>query len=399
MSDDQNILRYIPPRRLKMIAIVILCVALAVVTLGLINRGRASQNITQWTDAQAIPTVAVITLSNANPNNSLTLPGNVQAFYTAPVYARVTGYLKTWYTDIGATVKAGQTLADIAAPDLDQQVVAAKGNLAIAIANQKLAAITDQRYEALFAQNAIAAEVRDQAVGALNADIAATEAARGNLGQLLAEEKFKQIAAPFDGIVTSRSTDVGALITVGTPSDVPLFTVSDERKLRIYVSVPQNDSALVQPGMKANFTVPQYPGRTFTAALATTAQSVNITSGTLLAEFQVDNPDLALKPGDYVQINLAIPSHSNTLLVPASALMFRDGGMSVAAVGPGSRIAMKRIAIARDLGSYVEVASGLSRTDRIVDNPPDSLKQGNLVRIAGSGSIQSNAQSARRANL
>lgn len=383
MPDDSNILQYIPPRQLKMAAIVILCVAVAVVTLGLINRVRASQNITQWTDARAIPTVAVITLSNANPNNSLTLPGNVQALNTAPVYARVTGYLKAWYTDIGATVRAGQTLADIITPDLDQQVVAARGNLAIAIANQKLAAITDQRYEALFAQNAIAAEMRDQATGALEADIAATEAARGNLGQLVAEEKFKQIVAPFDGIVTSRSTDVGALITVGTPSDVPLFTVSDETRLRIHVNVPQNESALVQPGMKANFTVPQYPGRTFTAVLATTAQSVNTASGTLLAEFQVDNPDFALKPGDYVQINLAMPSHSNTLLVPASALMFRDGGMSVAAVGPGSRIVIKPIAIARDLGSYVEVTSGLSRKDRVVDNPPDSLRQGSLVRIAG----------------
>ena len=395
MPDDSSILRYIPPRRLKVAAIVILCAAAAIVTLGLINRVRANQNVTQWTDAQAIPTVAVITLSDASRNNALTLPGSVQAFYTAPVYARVTGYLQKWYTDIGAKVKAGQTLADIATPDLDQQVVASKGNLAVAIANQKLAAITDQRYEALFAQNAIAAETRDQALGALNADIAATEAARGNLGQLVAEEKFKQIVAPFDGIVTSRSTDVGALITVGTPSDVPLFTVSDESRLRIYVSVPQNYSALVQPGMTANFSVPQYPGRTFTATLATTAESVNTASGTLLAEFHVDNPDFALKPGDYVQINLAIPSRGNTFLVPASALMFRDGGMSVAAVGPGNHIVMKPIAIARDLGSSVEVTSGLSRKDRIVNNPPDSLRQGNLVRIAGSNSVQSRAQSTK----
>jgi RND family efflux transporter MFP subunit len=395
MSNDPNILRYIPPRQLKVAALVILCVAAVIVTLGLINRVRASQNITRWTDAQAIPTVAVITLSNANPNNSLTLPGNVQAFNAAPVYARVTGYLKAWYTDIGATVKAGQTLADIVTPDLDQQVVAARGNLAVAAANQKLAAITDARYEALFAQGAISAEMKDQAVGALDADIAAAEAARGNLGQLVAEEKFKQIVAPFDGIVTSRSTDVGALITVGTPSDVPLFTVSDESRLRIYVSVPQNDSALVRPGITANFTVPQYPGRMFTATLATTAQSVNVTNGTLLAEFQIDNHDLALKPGDYVQINLAIPSGANTLLVPASALMFHDGGMSVATVGPNSRIVMKPVAIARDLGSYVEVASGVSRTDRVVNNPPDSIRQGNLVRVAGNGFTRGKVQNAK----
>jgi RND family efflux transporter MFP subunit len=312
----------------------------------------------------------------------LVLPGNVQAFYTAPVYARVTGYLKAWYTDIGASVKAGQTLADIETPDLDQQVVAAKGNLGVAVANQNLAAITAKRYVALFAQNAIAAMARDQAIGAVDADIAATNAARGNLGQLVAEENFKKIAAPFDGVVTSRSTDVGALITVGTPGDVPLFTVSDLSKLRIYVSVPQNDSALVQPGMTAKFTVPQYPGRTFTAALATTADSVNTTSGTLLAEFHVDNADFALKPGDYAQINFVIPSRANTLLVPASALMFRDNGMSVATVGPDGRIALKSITVGRDLGSSVEVSAGLLRSDRIVNNPPDFVGQGTLVHIA-----------------
>jgi len=395
MSDDSSILRYIPPRRLKIVAIVILCVAAVVVALGVINRVRANQDVALWTDAQAVPTVAVIALSNPDRNSTLTLPGNVQAFYAAPVFARVTGYLQKWYTDIGAKVRAGQVLADISTPDLDQQVVAARGNLAVAVANQKLAAITYARFQALYVQNAIAAETRDQALGALNADIAATDAARGNLGQLIAEEKFKQIVAPFDGIVTSRSTDVGALITVGTPTDVPLFTVSDESRLRIYVNVPQNYSALVQPDMKATFSVPQYPNRTFTATLATTGESVNTTSGTLQAEFHIDNPDGALKPGDYVQMNLAVPSRESTLLVPSSALIFRDGGMSVATVGPDSHIVMKPVVIARDLGNQVEVSSGLSRKDRVVDNPPDSLSQGTLVRVTASNSIQPNANRAK----
>ena len=394
MPDHANTLKYSPPRWLKATGVILLCVAVAAVALGLISRARASQNLTQWTNTQAVATVNVIGPSDAGRNSTLVLPGNVQAFYSAPVYARVTGYLKTWYTDIGANVKAGQTLADIETPDLDQQVVAAKGSLGVAIANQDLAAITAKRYEALFAQNAIAALVRDQAVGALDADIAATKAARGNLGQLEAEAAFKKIVAPFDGIVTSRSTDVGALITVGTPSDVPLFTVSDISKLRIYVSIPQNDSSLVQPGMTAKFTVPQYPGRTFTATLATTAESVNTTSNTLLAEFHIDNSDLALKPGDYAQINFVIPSRTNTLLVPASALMFRDGGMTVATVGPDGRIAMKRIIIGSDLGSSVEVLTGLSRQDRVVNNPPDSLAQGALVHIAGGNLVQSRGQVA-----
>jgi len=384
MPDNENVLHYIPPRRLKTIALAVLCLAAAIVALGLTSRVRANQNLAKWTDGQAIPTVSVISLSGAGSASTLVLPGNVQAFYTAPVYARVTGYLKAWYTDIGASVKAGQTLAQIDTPDLDQQLVAAKGNLGVAVANQNLAQITADRYVALFAQNAVAAMVRDQAVGALNADIAATNAARGNLGQLAAEEAFKKIAAPFAGIVTSRSTDVGALITVGAPTDVPLFTIADVSKLCIYVSIPQNDSALVQPGMTAKFTVPQYPGRTFVATLATTADSVNSANGTLLAEFHIDNPDFALKPGDYAQISFVIPSHTNTLLVPASALVFRDGGMSVATVGPDNRIAMKSITIGRDLGSSVEVSAGLSREDRVVNNPPDFIGQGTLVHIAGS---------------
>jgi RND family efflux transporter MFP subunit len=396
MPDQENVLRYKPPQRLKTIGIVVLCIATAVVALGLISRVRANQNLAQWTDAQSIPTVSVVSVSDASRNNALVLPGNVQAFYTAPVYARVTGYLRRWYTDIGAVVKSGQTLADVDTPDLDQQVVAAQGSVAVAIANQKLADVTAKRYEALFAENALSAEAKDQAVGALDADIAATEAARGNLGQLMAEQAFKKIVAPFDGTVTSRSTDVGALIVVGTPTDVPLFTVSDEHRLRIYVSVPQNYSALVQPGMTATFTVPQYPGQTFTATLAATSDAVNIQNGTLLCQFQIDNPYRSLKPGDYAQVRFEVPSRADTFVVPASALVFRDGGISVATVGPDSRIVMKRITIGRDLGNSVEISTGLSRRDRVVNNPPDSLQQGNLVRIAGRPAIQRAPQVATK---
>lgn len=375
-------LDHVPPRRLRTIAIAAACVAAAVVAVGVGSRVLASQHLAARTDSEAIPTVAVITLSNAGHGNALVLPGDVEAFYTAPVYARVTGYLRAWYTDIGAVVKSGQTLADIDTPDLDQQVVAARGSLAVAVANQNLAAITAKRYKMLFAENAISAEARDQAVATLQADIAATEAARGNLGQLVAEQAFKKIVAPFDGVVTTRATDVGALIVVGTPAATPLFTVADEHRLRIYMRVPQNSSALVRPGMTATFTVPQYPGRTFTAALATTSEAVNVQNGALLAEFQIDNADHALKPGDYAQMHLDVPTQPNALILPASALMFRDGGMSVAAVGPGNRAIIKRVTIGRDMGTTVEVAAGLARTDRIIDNPPDSLKQGDPVHIA-----------------
>ena len=396
MPDHAAFLKYSPLRWLMAIGLIALCVAVAAVALGLAGRARASQNLAQWTDGRAITTVNVIGLANAGGNNALTLPGDVEAFDSAPVHSRVTGYLKKWYTDIGTAVKAGQVLAEVATPDLDQQVIASRGNLAIAVANQKLAAITAKRYEALFAQNAIAAETKDQAVGTLDADIAATEAARGNLGQLVAEESFKQIVAPFDGIVTSRSTDIGALITVGTSTDVPLFTVSDEHRLRIYVRVPQNYSSLVKPGMTATFTVPQFPDRVFAATLATTADAVDTLSGTLLCQFQIDNSDYALKPGDYAQVHFDVPSHASALVVPASALVFRDGGMSVATVGPDGRIAMKRITIGRDLGTSVEVSTGLSRNERVVNNPPDFLEQGTLVRVAGSDAIRSRTKAAAK---
>jgi RND family efflux transporter MFP subunit len=396
MPDQANILRYTPPRRLKAIGIIVLCIAATVVALGVISRVRANQNLAHWTDSQAIPTVNVVELSDAGRTSALVLPGDVEAFDSAPVHSRVTGYLKKWYTDIGTVVKSGQTLAEIDIPDLDQQLDQAKANLNLAIANENLAAITAKRYRALLAENAIAPEATDEKVGAWQADIAATAAARAAVGQLEAEESFKTITAPFDGVVTSRSTDIGALITVGTPTDVPLFTVSDEHRLRIYVHVPQNYSSLVKPGMTATFVVPQYPGRVFTATLATTADAVDALSGTLLSQFQIDNADHALKPGDYAQVHFDVPSRANTLVVPASALIFRNGGMSVATVGPDSRIVMKRITIGRDLGNSVEVSTGLSRDDRVVNNPPDSLEQGNVVHVLGGSTAQARIQVAAK---
>jgi RND family efflux transporter MFP subunit len=396
MPDQAQILHYTPPKRLKAIGTVALCIAAVIVALGLLDRVRANQNLAHWTDRQAIPTVSVISLSDAGRSNALVLPGDVQAFDRAPVYSRVTGYLAKWYTDIGTVVKSGQKMAEIDIPDLDQQLAQAKANLNLAIANENLAAITAKRWRALLAENAIAPQATDEKVGAWQADIAATAAARAAVAQLDADESFKTITAPFDGVVTSRSTDIGALITVGVPTEVPLFTVSDEHSLRIYVHVPQNYSSLVRPGMTATFTVPQYPGRVFTATLATTADAVDALSGTLLCQFQIDNADHALKPGDYAQVQFDVPSRANSLLVPASALIFRDGGMSVATVGQDSRIIMKRITIGRDLGNSVEVSTGLSRDDRVVNNPPDSLEQGNLVRIAGNQAIQKRLRVAAR---
>ena len=422
MADHQELLEHTPPRKLKTILIVLACAAVVLAGTGILARLIARQAIARTTDKAAIPIVTVLPLANPASAGALVLPGDIEAFYSAPVYARVTGYLKDWHTDIGTVVKKGQVLADIDAPDLDQQLQQAKGNFGTAVANENLAAITAKRYLALKAENAVSLQLVDQQVATWNADKAATAAAAAIVKQYEAEESFKQLVAPFDGVVTSRSTDIGALITSGTSTStstststgtptgnsistsmgssagtttgasVPLFTVSDEHRMRVYVRVPQNSLAQVQPGMAATFSVPQFPGRTFSATLAATAQAVDSTSGTLLVEFQVDNSDGSLKPGEYAQVRLIVPNRPGTMVLPSSALSFRDGGMSVATVNWSNRIVIKRITIGRDLGSTVEISSGLARADRVIDNPPDSIRSGDLVRI-GAGNASANGRS------
>lgn len=422
MPDQQELLEHTPPRKLKTILIVLACTAVVVAGAGILARLIARQAIARTTDKAAIPIVTVLPLANATSARALVLPGDIEAFYSAPVYARVTGYLKHWYTDIGTVVKKGQVLADIDVPDLDQQLQQAKGNLGTALANENLAEITAKRYLVLKSENAVSLQLVDQEVATWQANKAATASARAIVKQYEADESFKQLVAPFDGVVTSRSTDIGALITSGTSTStstststgtptgtsistsmgssagtsagtgVPLFTVSDEHRMRIYVRVPQNSAAQVQPGMAATFTVPQFPGRTFSTTLAATAQAVDATSGTLLVEFQVDNSDGSLKPGEYAQVQFIVPNRPGTMVLPSSALSFRDGGMSVATVNWRNRIVIKRITIGRDLGSTVEVSTGLTRADRVIDNPPDSIRTGDLVRV-GAGITPANGRS------
>ena len=382
MPDAGNPLRYTPPRRLKLAGIVAACVAILAVAIGLIGRGFADQNVAAWTDAQALPTVKVINLAADTGHGALVLPGDIEAFNSAPIYARVSGYLKQWYVDIGTKVKAGQLLATIDVPDQDQQLAQAKADLGTAIANEKLSAITAKRWNALLKENAVAPQDVDEKNGDLAAKIAATASARANVDRLQDLETFKSITAPFDGVVTSRSTDIGALIVVGAPGQTPLFTVADESRLRIYVRVPQNYAWEIKQNMTATFDVPERPGEIYTAVVAATADAVDATTGTLLVQLQIDNADHKLKPGDYAQVHFTLPATAHAIQVPASALMFRDSGMEVATVGAGGRVVIRPITIARDFGTSVQVASGLTAADRVIDNPPDSLRQGDAVRIA-----------------
>jgi RND family efflux transporter MFP subunit len=293
----------------------------------------------------------------------------------------VSGYLKRWYVDIGTPVKAGQLLAELETPDLDGQVAQGKADLNTAIANQKLSAVTAKRWDSLLAQGAVARQDADAKDSDLAAKTAIVASARANLARLEAMESFKRLVAPVDGIVTTRGVDVGSLVLVGTPGATPLFTVSDQKKLRIYVRLPQTDSGALQPGMTATFTVPELPGREFTAKLAANANAVASASGTQLLQFQADNAEGLIRPGSYAEVRFTLPPGENAVHVPATALMFRDQGPVVATVDDSNHVRIKVISIRRDMGTAVEVGSGLSLKDRVIDNPPDAIRDGDPVRI------------------
>jgi len=382
MPEEPDMLRYERPRRLWLAGLVIAGIFICIVVFGVGGRLLAAHALAQTADAQSIPEVSTIT-PQGTAQSTLVLPGNIEAYNEAPIYAQVSGYLKAWYVDIGAPVQAGQLMAEIDTPDIDQQLAQAQADLAVAIANQKLAASTAARWNKLRAQDAVSQQDDDDKNGQLLADVAQVEAARANVQRLQAMEGFKRITAPFAGIVTSRSTDIGALITVGSPNQTPLFTVDDEHKLRVYVSVPQAYTGRIRPGMTAAFTVPEYPGQSFNARLVTTAEAIARATGTLLIQFQIDNEDLRLHPGDYAQVHIALPADPAAIIVPSSALMFRDSGMQVATVGADGRARFVPVSIARDFGTTVQLAGGLTRQDRVINNPPDVLEPGDQVKISG----------------
>jgi membrane fusion protein, multidrug efflux system len=382
-----EVLHHRPIRWLKPAAFAGVSVAVLIVGAGLVSRVLASQNLKTWTAAEAVPTVSVIAPQGGLGGQTLVLPGQVQAFYDATIRARVGGYLKAWYQDIGAKVHAGEVLALIDTPELDQQLAQAKDDLATAQANEKLAATTAARWNGLLAQDAVSRQEAEEKNGDLAAKDTLVAAARANVSRLEALESFKRIVAPFDGVVTARNTDIGALIDVGSSSDPGLFTVSDVHRLRIYVSVPQSYAAEIKPGETVSLTAPEYPGRTFQATLVSTSGAIGAQSGALLVEAQIDNTDGALKPGDYVQASFDLPVQAGALQLPASALMFRHEGMAAAVVGPGDRVVLKPVTIGQDNGATVEIATGLSAGDRVIDNPPDSLVAGEIVRVTPAAGV------------
>ncbi len=324
--------------------------------------------------------------SQVENHAGLDLPGRLEAYIRAPIYARVPGYLKSWKHDIGAKVKAGDVLAEIDTPDLDQQLMQARADLNVAQANAKLAQITAERWQSLAGTDAVAKQDVDQRTFTWNANIAQVKAAQANLDRLIAEEGFKRLIAPFDGIVTARETDIGALINVGAAGGAELFVVSETSKLRVYVNVPQNYVPSVPPGTKATIGVPEHPGKTYSGTVQASAQAVNPSSGTTLMQLIVDNSEGELMSGDYASIHLQIAAAAHVLSVPASALIFDSKGLSIATLDLGNRVVLKPVSIGRDLGAVVELASGLSPNDRVIENPPDGIGNGAQVRLAGAAS-------------
>jgi membrane fusion protein, multidrug efflux system len=378
-------------RRLAVLIALALLVAIGVALSGIWSRMRHEASLTKETEQQAIASVAVIRPERGVSGQELVLPGNTEAWYEAPIYARVPGYLKMWYKDYGARVKQGDLLAEIDTPDLDQQLAKGKAKLAEATANQKLAEVTAQRWRRLLGSESVSQQETDVKVADAEAKKALVQAAQADVDRLQALESFKRLVAPFDGIVTARNTDIGGLIDVGasTTREPALFKVADLHMMRVYVQVPQAYSAEVRNGMRTELYLPQYPGRKFPAVVATTSSAINTAARTLLVELHANNPDGLLLPGTYADVHFLLPGDPDMLRVPSSALIFQKEGLQVATVGPAHKVVLKSITVGRDLGTEVEVIAGLAPDDTVIDSPPASLSAGEQVRVIGTGGAPS----------
>ena len=369
------------PKGLKAAGIVALVAAIGVVAAGAVVRRGDTHDAQTWSDARSVPAVHLIAAKGSSASDALTLPGTMQAWNAAKLYARVGGYVSAWYKDIGAPVGAGTPLGRIDTPELDQQIVSARAALVSAQAHASLARSTAARWNDLLTDNSVSRQEADEKNGDLAVRNAAVQSARADLGRLLAQKAFSTVRAPFAGTVTSRNSDIGDLVGPGASVQQPMFSVADTRKIRIYVDVPQNYSAGMTPGLAATLTTPDYPSRSFTAHVVGNSGAINQQTGTFQVQLIADNSDGALKPGGYAQVKFDVRGQSGTVQIPSSALIFRAQGTQVATVSADRHIQLRSISVGRDLGQTVEVTSGLSAAQKIVDNPPDSLADGELVRV------------------
>jgi len=371
-------------QKLSWAGVVIAVALLIIVATGLITRANSNTKLKDWTEQQTIATVTVETPHATSGKATLDLPGQLDAQAQAQIFARASGYLKSWKVDIGDQVKAGQVIAEIETPDLDQQLLQAKADMANSQAALTLANATAKRWKMLPADATSQQEV-DEKNSAASAQAAQLKSAQANVDRLQTLQKFKYITAPFDGVVTARNTDIGALINSSGASSngLPLFVISDVRRLRVSVNVPQSNATGIRVGTGATLTTPAQQGQSFHAKVSALSQAVNASAGTTLVQFEVDNVDGKLMPGGFVTASIdQAAASSTTLQIPSSALLFDKNGLRVATVDQQNHVVFKTITIARDGGKVIEVGSGLSASDRVITNPPDGLAAGSTVQIS-----------------
>jgi RND family efflux transporter MFP subunit len=365
-----------------LIAVVALLIVAAIVIAGVVPRLKAKAALVAATRENASPSVNVIHPRMGAPQNEIVLPGNIQAFNDSPIYARTDGYLKKWYVDIGSHVKAGQLLAEIETPEVDQQLDQARADLNTAQANLQLSQITAERYQGLAQSDSVSKQDVDNATSDFAARKAMVASAQSNVRRLEELQSFEKIYAPFDGVITARNTDIGHLINSGAGSPATeLFHIAAVQKLRVYVNVPQEYSASARPGLKADLTLQEFPGKRFPGTLMRTADAIDQASRTLLVEVDVNNRTGELLPGAYAEVHLNVPSGAPTYILPVSALIFRSAGLQVGTVQNGDKAALVSITPGRDMGNEIEVVSGLNAGDAVIVNPPDSLISGETVRV------------------
>ena len=366
------------------VVVLAILILAAIIASGIWPRLQARATLGKETAEMAIPTVAVVTPKRSAPAQEVVLPANVQAYIDAPIYARTNGYLRKWYVDIGGHVKAGQLLAEIETPEVDQQLHQARADMATAQANLNLAEITAKRYADLLKSNSVSQQETDNAQGNYAAQQATVKAAEANVKRLEELQSFEKIYAPFTGVITARNTDIGALIDSGSSGGTrtELFHIAQPDRLRVYVNVPEQYSQAAKPGLQADLMLSEFPDRPFPGTLVRTANAIDQNTRTLLVEISVNNPTGTLLSGAYAQVHLKIPSAVSSYLLPVNTLLFRSEGLRVAVLGSGNKVELRPVTLGRDYGTEVEVVAGLNGNEAVLANPPDSIVDGEEVRVA-----------------
>ena len=371
-----------PDKKIRRYALILALLALGLGVWGVLSRVAARSSLGKETAAASIPTVVTVTAERAGSTEDLVLPGAVQAYIEAPIYARTSGYLKSWATDIGSRVTKGQVLAQIESPEVDQQLSQAQADLGTAHANETLANSTNARWQGLLATQSVSKQDADEKSGDAAAKRAASASAAANVARLRDLESFKRVVAPFDGVITARNTDIGALINAGQSAGSELFRIADMHKLRVYVRVPEAYASVTTPGLEAQLRFVEYPDKFFPAKTVRTSNALDPTLRTLQVELQLDNAKGEIFPGAYAEVHFKLPAGADTLRLPANTVLFRSAGLQVAAVDGDHHIHLKSIVQGRDFGTTIEVLSGLGPNETVVLNPPDSITDGALVHVA-----------------